>query len=343
MLFHSKRFSSFMTGCLAALVIFGYPSQLLAQTNTLTDPIQGVTSTTQSPPSNAAEIADAITGINAGLSPIDVGDFSPDPIREHTKFLSDVWATLLDSNYINGTSYLITDEWISGSPSGSLSAHNENGHSVAIDVALSLEILPSEWGADQDTLNQLADNSIRFGIAWTTMSNQFESAHILVWWAEWMDSEGTSSAIGPLTTLSQDEIDLMLDIVPLMEDFYDDPLNYNFGDDTLLAPAGLWSDFRSAVSNAKNSAIGTIVGTTVAGILTVGLTIAGGATAAVVGTVVTATGATMVGIVVGALVVVHLVAEEAYNRLKEKLRNMGWDVDNMSRDQIIELARLLYH
>jgi len=99
-MFHrSKKLSAFITGCLASTVIFGYPSQLLAQTNTHTNPIQGITSPTQSPPANAAEIADAITGINAGLTPIDVGSYSPTPIREHAAFLSSMWNVLFQSEF----------------------------------------------------------------------------------------------------------------------------------------------------------------------------------------------------------------------------------------------------
>jgi len=146
-MFHrSKKLSAFITGCLATTVIFGYPSQLLAQTNTLTDPIQGVTSTTQSPPANDAEIADAITGINAGLSPIDVGGFNPNPIREHTAFLVNVWDVLFTSDYHVESSYIQSSEWLT-SPTGVIHAVNESGESVDIDVTLSLEILPEEWSS----------------------------------------------------------------------------------------------------------------------------------------------------------------------------------------------------
>lgn len=344
MLFRSKKLSAFMTGCLATTVIFGYPSQLLAQTNTLTDPIQGVTSTTQSPPANEAEIADAITGINAGLNPIDVGGFSPDPIREHTAFLTDMWSALLDSEYIADDSYLTTDEWVTG-PTGLVNAVNENGNSVSIDIALSLELLPEEFGYDQETLGAISDISGRFGVAWTTMSNNQEASNILIWWVQWDGPNGISTEIGPLTTIDQENIDLLNDIVPLMNGFFDNPLNYNTLE-TLVGPLGIWSTFRTAIAIAVIVVAVTIIAVTVVGMISVAgvgaAALAGNATVAALGITVIKAGAAIVGAMITTSGGMMIADALAYNKLVTDLQLAGENLTGMTRDQILDLAEQKY-
>jgi len=340
-----KKLSAFITGCLASTVIFGYPSQLLAQTNTLTDPIQGVTSTTQSPPSNAAEIADAITGINAGLTPIDVGGFSPDPIREHTAFLSSMWNVLFQSEYSVENSTLISGQWITG-PIGALSAVNENNQSVSIDIGLSLEILPEEFGYTPEDLVDLTEYSARFGIAWTTMSTTEATSNILIWWIEWDGPDGFTSRVGPLSTVEQSDNDLIRTIVPLMGDFFDNPLNYNIDSDS--SPLSLWSTFRERVSSSVINGIGAVVGTVTTAAIIAGASFvnsaiaaaAAGTAAAAVGPVVIAV-AVAAGTAVGAGLIIVLTIAEAYDQLLADLEAAGFDTSSMTREEIEAAARSL--
>lgn len=311
------------------------------------DPIQGVTSTTQSPPSTSGEIADAVTGINAGLNPIDVGGFGPDPIREHTAFLSDVWVSLLDSQYLDGTSYLATDGWIH-SAEGLLYAMNEDDHAVSLDIALSLEILPEVWGIDQESLDFLSSIQARYGVAWATMSGNQNSEDILVWWLEWESPEGLRTEIGPLNTIDQDEIDIIRTVVPLMDGTMDDPQNYNFGG-IIVIPSSIWSDFRDTVNSVSNNAIGAIVGVTTTSAIVAGSALAGaaatGGTAAVTAAapVVAGAGAAIIGTVAAALVIVGLTAEQAYDRLLQQLEALGYNTDLMTEEEIEAVARSIFN
>lgn len=258
MFIRSKRVRAFTTGCLVSLVAFGYPSRLLAQGSTIDDPVQGVTSTTQEAPTTPSEFEDVITGIDAGVDAGSLIQPSPDPIREHTAFLSSMWDVLLDSNYIAGTSYLSTGEWITG-PTGTVTATNETGNTLTVDIVLSLEILPDQWSSvDQASIDILENVSARIGMAWTTMSNADDTeSNILIWWYQWNGQDGAETAIGPVTTFSQEDADLLAAVVPAMDGFFDDPLNYNI-DDYNSDILGIWSRFRNAVLTAVVAGVAVV-------------------------------------------------------------------------------------
>ncbi len=336
-MFHRyKRLKAFTTGCLASLVVFGYPSQLLAQSNSSANPIQGITSTTQEAPATAQEVNDVMTGLGAG---VDIGDLiepKPDPIREHTAFMSSMWNALLDSDYISGTSSLTTSEWITG-PTGTLTATNETGNTLSIDIALSLEVLPEQFSfVDQESLDVLSAASARIGIAWTTMTSidQVQS-NILIWWYQWSDENGTQTAIGPLNTVEQAEIDTWRNVVPLMGDFFDDPLHYNI-ENYDPATYGAWSRFRARIAAAVTAVTSTIVYHVVrTAIITSLATAAGAASAAVV-----ASASLYAAIVAGAVLLTGSVLV-AWLLLLEELRAAGIDPTRMTPYEIYRAAQNL--
>tara|TARA_R110002111_G_C5985138_1_gene371453 strand:+ start:524 stop:1534 length:1011 start_codon:yes stop_codon:yes gene_type:complete len=317
MIHRFKKLNAFVTGCLVTTVVFGYPSQLLAQTTTTNDPIQGVTSTTQSPPTTTGEINDAITGVNAGLDPVDAIGYKPYPIREHTAFLTSMWDELFDSAYVVDQSYITTGEWITG-PTGVLNAANENGDTLEVDITLSLEVLPEQFSEiDQISLDTLASVSARIGMAWTTMTNDNGvDANILVWWYQWNSPSGVETAIGPIDILAQDDIDLLAAVIPLMDGFFDNPFNYNidnYNPDILSA----WSRFRTAVLTAVVGAVATIVTAAVVAAIVV----TAPATLAGVATVIA--GAALHGAIWGSAVVVVGTTGVAYLNLVDDLNNSG--------------------
>ncbi len=342
MIFRNKKLNAFMTGSLVALVAFGYPSQLLAQSNSMDGPIQGVTSTTQEAPTTAEEINDVMTGLGAG---VDIGDLiepKPDPVREHTAFMSSMWDVLLDSDYVSGTSSLTTGEWITG-PTGTVTATNETGNTLSIDIALSLEILPEEFSfIDQASLDALASVSARYGMAWTTMTNTDQvQADILVWWFQWSDTGSTHTALGPLTTVTQDDIVLWNYVVPLMNGFFDDPLNYNI-DNYDPAIFSIWSDFRNAVVGVTilgvaSIAVATIEGTAATS-LAVAATVAGGpVSVAIATTAVVSTAVVTSAVVVGVSIALYTAVQ--YQDLLDKLEAAGVPTDGLSFEEIVQAAR----
>lgn len=307
-------------------------------------PVQGVTSTTQAPPDSPAEFEDAATAIDAGVPASTAIGYEPAPIREHAAFLAGLWSNLLDSEYSSEASYLMTGAW-TAMPSSVLTASNEDGHTLAVDVALSLEILPAQFGYDQETLDLLSSVSARFGVAWTTMTGSQAEANILVWWFEWTGPEGTSTAIGPLTTIEDEDIDLMRTIVPLMDGFFDDPLNYNI-DGTLVFPEGIWSNFRTAIAIAVVVAVVAVLAVTVVGAIVVAGTAAaslgGAATTAAVGAAALKAGAALVGSMIVASGGVYVANALAYNQLVQDLEDQGHNLDGMTKDEILALAHSLY-
>lgn len=340
-MFHrTKRLNAFVVGCLASIVVFGYPSQLLAQAAPTTANIQGITSTTQSTPTTAAQVNDVVTGINAGVNAGSLISPAPDPIREHTAFLSSMWTELLNSNYIANTSYLTTDQWITG-PTGTVTATNETGNTLTVDIALSLEILPDQYSfVDQASLDALASVSARMGMAWTTMTNVDQvQSNILVWWYQWTGPNGIETDIAPVTTLSQDNIDLERSIVLLMNDFFSNPLYYNI-ENYNPANYSFWSAFRTAMKVAVILAVTALVAATVVGGLAVVAAAAAeiGGVAAVHTTAVTAIGSllTIIGTSIG--VAGAMTAEQmvAYQQLRDDLENSGHDLTGMTKDQIIQ-------
>ena len=332
MIRRSKRLRAFTTGCLASLVVFGYPSQLLAQSNSSANPIQGITSTTQEAPATAAEVNDVMTGLAAGVGIGDLLQPKPDPTREHTAFMSSMWNVLLDSDYISDTSSLTTSEWITG-PTGILTATNETGNTLSIDIALSLEILPEQFSSvDQESLDFLSAASARIGIAWTTMTgiDQVQS-NILVWWYQWSDEGGTQTAIGPLDTIDQADIDMWRNVVPLMGDFFDNPLHYNIEnyDSSMF---GAWSRFRSRVGAAVTTAVSAVVGTMVRAAVIAAVATAGTATTVAIAA------ATVIGAVAAAIILVAGMSYLAYQNLLDDLEAAGYPVDFMLIEEIAEAA-----
>lgn len=340
-----KRASAFISGCLASLIVLAYPSQLLAQTNG-NGPVQGVNSVNQQPPATPPELQDAVVSIHAGATNPSVLDPQPHPIREHTAFLVSLWETLLGSAYHRATSHLTAGPWVSG-PTGMTTAQNEVGNSVAVDVALSLELLPAEFGYDQQTLDTLAAVSARFGVAWTTMSGNQSSDHILVWWFEWAGPNGVQTDIGPLTTIDHEDIDMIRTIVPLMDGFFDEPLNYNIND-ILMSPASssAWSRFRSAVAAATVVLAVAVIVVGTGGLIVVAATaaaaLAGAATTGAVGAVaVTAVTATL-GTMVVKTFDYYAANAQAYNRLVQELQNAGHNLSGMTKAEILALAESLH-
>ncbi len=335
MIRRSKRLRAFTTGCLASLVVFGYPSQLLAQSNSMDNPVQGITSTTQEAPATAAEVNDVMTGLSAGVGIGDLIQPKPDPIREHTAFLTSMWDVLLDSDYSAENSYLTTEEWITG-PSGTLIATNENGNSVSVDITLSLEVLPEQWSfVDQESIDILTGVSARIGMAWTTMSNtDGAESNILIWWYQWNSPTGIETAIGPIDTTTQEDVDLLAAVVPLMDGFFDDPLNYNIEnyDPDIFS---IWSRFRNTVLTAVVAGVALTVGAMVAAaiIVTAPATLAG--VAAVIA------GATVARAITTAAIAVVGTTGIAYLNLTDDLAAAGHPVSANPLDNLA-LARLLH-
>lgn len=348
MIHRAKQLRAFTTGCLLSAMTLGPSSQLLASTS---DPqeIQAVTSTYQEAPTTPSEFNDVITGIDAGVDASNLITPAPNPIREHTAFLSSMWDTLFDSDYIAGTSYLLTSEWITG-PTGMLSATNETGSTLSVDIALSLEILPNQWSfVDQSSLDTLANVSARHGLAWTTMTNADQIySNIFVLWFQWSDADGEHTLIAPLNTAAQDSINLWRAVVPLMNGWYDDPLNYNIEnyDPSILS---IWSDFTSSVRDATISAVATVAGVTIGSALVIGAAIdasviaggtaAGTALAQAAAAVVATEAIIVVGsaILVGVALLAYIAAK--YQELLDRLENAGVPTDGLTYDELVDAAR----
>lgn len=340
-----KRFRAFTTGCLLSALTLGPTSQLLANTPE-PDEIQGVTSTYQEAPATPSEFDDVVTGINAGMDAGSLITPAPDPIREHTAFLASMWKVLFDSEYQAGTSYLSTGAWVSGS-SGTVVASNENGASATVEVLLSMEILPDIHSAfDSNTRDLMANLSARCGVAWTEMSNTSSAqANLLVWWYQWTPdgSNAPVTAIGPINTVSDEELDLLRFTIPLMGDFFEDPHNYNINnyDPSIL---GVWSDFRSAVKSGYRSGAAIVASALATGAVTVGYaaaTATSATAAATVGSAVTAATVTIyTGITVG-IVITVMTIEQAKQDLRQRLEDLGFDTSSMSDDDVQALAEIL--
>ena len=252
---------------------------------------------------------------------------------------------LFQSEFSAEISTLISGEWITG-PTGTLSAVNENNQSVSIDIGLSLEILPEEFGYTPEELADLTEYSARYGIAWTTMTTANATSNILIWWIEWDGPDGFTSRVGPLSTVEQSENDLVRTIVPLMGDFFDNPLNYNI-DEYISDPLSIWSTFRNRVSNSVINGIGAVAGAATTLAITAGAAFVNAAIAAAAGTAVVAVGpvviaaALLAGVVVAAVVIISLTMIVAYDQLLEDLEDAGFDTSSMTREEIEAAARSL--
>ncbi len=329
----SKKLRAFTTGCLVSLTAFGYPSQLLANSFQPQE-IDGVTSTFQDVPSSESEIDDAHAAIDAGLNPVDALTPKPMPIREYTSFLSDVWSVLFSSSYNTESSSIHTTAWLDG-PTGAITAANEHGESVQIEITLSLEILPGIWSeVDQESLNTIENASARMGIAWTELSNTSgDSLNLLVFWTEWIQDGTTTTLIMPINTVSQEEIDLYAEIIPHMDGFFDHPENYNIEnyDPSIL---GIFSRFRAAVKTAVVAAVATVA----TAVVTAGVAAVAAATLPAVAVAV----AVVVGVAAVATVAAYAYVEIATEQLRDDLADNGFDVSNATSGQVIQLGKIAH-
>ena len=341
MIFRNKKLNAFMTGSLVALVAFGYPSRLLAQSSSMDDPIQGVTSTYQEAPATSSDIEDAANAINAGLNPFDAISPKPLPEREYTAFLVDIWDALFDSEYQLGSSYINTGEWIN-TPTGALNGVNESGETVNIDVTLSLEILPDQWdNFDQNTLDLYSSVSARMGIAWTTLENSDgDAVNVYLAWVQWSVSDETQSLIFPLNIASQEELDTYTEIIPLMDGFFDNPLYYNI-DDYDPSTLGLLSSFRSSVRNATIGVVGAVaagVGAIAGAVTTAAL--ASGATLATIAAAAAAPVVVAVILITVAVAVGYYIINSALDDLDSDLTAQGYTTTGASAADLLDLARI---
>jgi len=350
MFFRSKRLSAFLTGCLMSLVAFAYPSQLLAQTNTLTDPIQGVTSTTQAPPSNDAEIADAIAGINAGLAPIDVGSFGPDPIREHAVFLSDLWNLHFQTGFIYNSSGLTFDSWIPNG-TGSLQGYSESGSTFTANILFSLNApLDDRIGLTNEDLVILESANASFGAAWLELSTPTASTKIFGIWMEMTDVENvTQATFVPITTISDEDWDNLSFALPsLLEDI-------EFIWDDLMYPAGAWSNFKSKMRTAVKTAVAVIAVAAVVVVTGVVASAIAGLAGITMSVLMIAAIRAVVGVTATSVIAAQQLAEVTdeniqalRDQLQEELDNLpdgigdNIDLDSMTDEEFLELIRELH-
>ncbi|MBL4698403.1 MAG: hypothetical protein JKX70_06180 [Phycisphaerales bacterium] len=329
-MFHrNKRLKAFTTGCLASLVVFGYPSQLLAQSNFLDDPVQGITSTTQEAPTTAEEINDVMTGLAAGVGIGDLIEPRPMPIREYTAFQSSLWAELYESDYNIELSQITTGEWISNA-SGTVTTHNENDVPLQMDITMSLEILPDRFSfIDQEDIDLLSSVSARLGIAWTKLTNTSgDETRTLVFWIQKNSDTTPVTNIFPLARVSTQDIDLLEDIIVLMDGDLDDPAYYNIEN---LDTFGLFSSFKASVRSAVTSAVKAIAVAAVGAVL-VALAPAAGAMA--IALAVTAVAAYALIEATDAVENIREAREELRNALDDR----GWNVDDASGAELLDAA-----
>jgi len=324
-----KRLRAFTTGCLASAVVFGYPSQLLAQSNFLDDPIQGITSTTQEAPTTVDEINDVMTGLNAGVGIGDLIEPKPDPIREYIAFSSSIWGELFNSDFDVNNSQITTGEWLSQA-SGNVIIQNEEGTSLPVDVTMSLEILPDRYSfIAQEDIDLLSSVSARLGIAWTRIINiSGDETRTLIFWIQKNTETAPVTTIFPLARVSTQDIDLLEDTIILMGGDLDDPAYYNIENFDML---GLFSSFKAKVRSAVAGVVKAVAIAAV-GALVVGLAPAAGAMA--VALAVTAVAAYALIEATDAVEQIRVAREE----LRDALDDQGWDVDDASGADLLNAA-----
>ncbi|MBL4591577.1 MAG: hypothetical protein JKY96_06410 [Phycisphaerales bacterium] len=345
MIHRFKRLNAFMTGCLVSTVVFGYPAQLLAQSNMGDDPIQGVTSTTQLPPATTAEMEDAIAGIEAGLSPIDAIGYKSYPIREHTAFLSDLWDVHFQADFVYNTSGLHFDSWIPNG-TGSLEGQSETGVAFTADILFSVNApLDDRIGIADEDLAILEATDTSFGVAWLEISTETASTRIFGIWMEQTDVENTThAAFVPITTISVEDWDNLLIALPsLLEDietFWDTPVH-----------RGAWSSFRNAMKTAAKVAVLAIVVIAIVAVVVVAApAVAAAAGIAMGGAMTTAIGATA-GVVATSVIVASQFADDTKQNiqdlrdaLQDALDNLPYgigdniDLDSMTDAEIVQMA-----
>jgi len=330
-MFHrTKRLNAFIVGCLASIVVFGYPSQLLAQSNTAGDPIQGITSTTQEAPTTAAQVNDVMTGLAAGASIGDLIEPKPEPLREYIAFSSSIWPELFGSDYDVNNSQITTGEWISEA-SGNVIVQNEDGISLPVEVTMSLEILPDHYSfISQDDISLLSSVSARFGIAWTTFTNVSDtSTHSLVFWVQTQSGSNPSTTVFPLARVSTEDIDLLTDTGILMEGLLDNPEYYNIEN---IDNLGLLSSFRSSVRSALVGVAKAVALAGVAAVVAVFLAptalaaVAAVAALAVIALIEAADGVDKIGV--------------AREELRDALSDEGWNADDATGTELLAAAKI---
>ncbi len=326
-----KRLRAFTTGCLASAVVFGYPSQLLAQSNLMNDPIQGVTSTTQEAPTTVDEINDVMTGLAAGVGIGDLIEPKPDPIREYIAFSSSIWGELFNSDFDVNNSQITTGEWLSQA-SGNVIIQNEEGVSLPVDVTMSLEILPDRYSfIAQEDIDLLSSVSARLGIAWTKITNiSGDETRTLIFWIQRNTDTTPVTSVFPIARVSTQDINLLEDTIILMDGDLDDPAYYNIENfDTF----GLLSSFKASVRSAISSCVKAVA---IAGIGAVVIALSPAAGAMAVALAVTAVAMYALIEVTDAVDKIGVAREELRNALDDE----GWNVDNATGAELLIAAAI---
>jgi hypothetical protein len=334
-----------LAGALSCLPVYG------AVSGSPADDISRAYPEVQHVPTSTDEVADAVQAMDAGLGTLEAVGHQPQPYRDYTVFLSDLWGLLFNESFTLTSSAMVFDSWIPDGQ-GAVPGETTGGTALTASIILTIETpLTEDLGISAQEITDLGLLDTTFGIAWAEVSTGLSTARLFGWWLEMTCTEETSAVFVPVSVVSETDCNSLVFSAPYIVENIDTIWSEGDGINEPQPRAGAWSNFRSKLrSAARVAAVAVGVGVVAAVVVAAAPFVV----AAALGTTVTAAAAATVAagaatsVVAGAAVAAVIFDDKvgtAIDELRDQLQDdlpPPLDISGLTDEQVVDLAEQFY-
>ena len=338
-----------LAGALSCLPVYG------AVSGSPADDISRAYPEVQHVPTSTDEVADAVQAMDAGLGTLEAVGHQPQPYRDYTVFLSDLWGLLFNESFTLTSSAMVFDSWIPDGQ-GAVPGETTGGTALTASIILTIETpLTEDLGISAQEITDLGLLDTTFGIAWAEVSTGLSTARLFGWWLEMTCTEETSAVFVPVSVVSETDCNSLVFSAPYIVENIDTIWSEGDGINEPQPRAGAWSNFRSNFrSKLRSAARVAAVAVGVGVVAAVVVAAAPFVVAAALGTTVTAAAAATVAagaatsVVAGAAVAAVIFDDKvgtAIDELRDQLQDdlpPPLDISGLTDEQVVDLAEQFY-